>query len=106
MKKKPLEIEFDGNELVAAVQDTVKLYREGRLGELRSRKRKPLQPLKPAQIRAIRKKWGASQAIFADILNVPKKTYISWESGYKNPSGAALKLLMIAKEKPEALLVS
>jgi DNA-binding transcriptional regulator YiaG len=54
---------------------------------------------------AIRKKWGASQAIFADILNVPTKTYISWESGYKNPSGAALKLLMIAKEKPEALLL-
>ena len=74
MKKKSLEIEFDGSELVAAVQDTVKLYREGRLGELRSRQRKPLQPLKPAQIRAIRKKWGASQAIFADILNVPKKT--------------------------------
>jgi DNA-binding transcriptional regulator YiaG len=48
----------------------------------------------------------ASQAIFADILNVPTKTYISWESGYKNPSGAALQLLMIAKEKPEALLVT
>ena len=63
-----------------------------------------MKPLKPAQIRAIRKKWGASQTIFADILNVPKKTYISWESGYKNPSGAALKLLMIAKEKPESPL--
>ena len=73
MKKKPLEIEFDGDELVAAVQETVKLYREGRLGELRTRERKPLKPLKPAQIRAIRKKWGASQAIFADILNVPKE---------------------------------
>jgi putative transcriptional regulator len=92
--------------LVAAVRDTVKLYREGRLGKLRTRERKPLKPLNPAQIRAIRKKWGASQAIFAEILNVPKKTYISWESGYKNPSGAALKLLMIAKEKPEGLLVA
>ena len=91
---------------LAAVQETVKLYREGRLGELRTRERKPLKPLKPAQIRAIRKKWGASQPIFANVLNVPKKTYISWESGYKNPSGAALKLLMIAKEKAEALLVT
>ena len=69
MSKKPLEIELDGDELAAAVQETVKLYREGRLGELRTRERKPLKPLKPAQIRAIRKKWGASQAIFADILN-------------------------------------
>jgi DNA-binding transcriptional regulator YiaG len=100
MKRKPLEIEFDGDELVAAVQNTVKLE------ELRTREHKPIKPLRPAQIRAIRKKWGASQAIFADILNVPKKTYISWESDYKNPSGAALKLLMIAKEKPEALLVT
>ena len=39
MKKKTLEIEFDGNELLAAVQDTVKLYREGRLEELRTRER-------------------------------------------------------------------
>jgi hypothetical protein len=29
MRKKPLEIEFDGGELVAAVRDTVKLYRQG-----------------------------------------------------------------------------
>lgn len=106
MKKAPIEIEFNGDELVAAVQDTVRVFREGRAGELRTRERKVLQPMRPAQIRAIRKKWGASQAIFAEILNVPMKTYISWESGYKNPSGAALKLLTIAKEKPEALLVA
>ena len=49
------------------MQNTVKLYREGRLEELRTRERKPLKPLKPAQIRAIRRKWGASQAIFADV---------------------------------------
>jgi len=66
------------------VQETVKLYQEGRLGELRTRERKPLKALKPAEIRAIRRKWGASQAIFANILKLPKKTYISWESGYKN----------------------
>ena len=49
MKRKPLEIEFDGDELVAAVQDTMKLYREGRRGELQVRERKLLKPLKPAQ---------------------------------------------------------
>ena len=103
MKKKPLEIEFDGNELLVAVQDTVKLYREGRLEELRTRERRPLEPLKSGQSA---RNGARSQAIFADILNVPKKTYISWESGYENPSGAALKLLTIAKEKPEALLIT
>jgi hypothetical protein len=49
MKRKPLEIEFDGDELVAAVQNTVKLYREGRLEELRTREHKPIKPLRPAQ---------------------------------------------------------
>jgi len=106
MKKKHEEIEFDGDELVAAVQDMVQAVREGRTGELRTRVRQVVPPLSPDEIRAIRKKWGASQAVFADILNVPMKTYISWESGSKNPSGAALKLLTIAKEKPDALLVA
>jgi len=100
------EIEFDGDDLLAAVQETVNAIREGRTGTLRTRERKALKPLRPTQILAIRKKWGTSQAMFAEILNVPKKTYISWESGYKKPSGAALKLLTIAQEKPEALLIS
>jgi len=38
------------------LQNTVKLYQEGRVEELRTRERKPLKPLNPAQIRAIRKK--------------------------------------------------
>ena len=45
-----------------------------------------------------------SQAVFADLLNVPKATAISWERGLRSPSGAALRLLQIAKERPEALL--
>lgn len=106
MKKQPVEIEFDGDELVAAVQEMVQTIRDGRAGELRTHIRRVIPPLSPEEIRAIRKKWGASQAVFADILNVPMKTYISWESGSKNPSGAALKLLTIAKEKPDALLVA
>ncbi|MBN8710784.1 MAG: helix-turn-helix domain-containing protein [Verrucomicrobia bacterium] len=106
MKKKHEEIEFDGDQLVAAVQDMVQMVRAGRAGELRTRVRHVIPPMKPDEIRAIRTKWGASQAVFAEILNVPTKTYISWESGSKNPSGAALKLLTIAKEKPEALLVA
>jgi DNA-binding transcriptional regulator YiaG len=38
------------------------------------------------------------------MLNVPIVTEASWETGRRNPSGAALRLLQIAQKKPEALL--
>lgn len=56
------------------------------------------------EIAEIRKRMNISQAVFADLLNVPKATAISWERGLRSPSGAALRLLQIAKERPEALL--
>ena len=43
------------------------------------------------------------QAVFAALLNVPQPTAISWESGARKPSGAALKLLRLATRHPELL---
>ena len=45
-----------------------------------------------------------SRAVFADLLNVPKATAVSWERGLRSPSGAAVRLLQIAKNRPIALL--
>jgi putative transcriptional regulator len=56
------------------------------------------------EIAEIRKSMNVSQAVFADLLNVPKATAISWERGLRSPSGAALRLLQIAKKRPQALL--
>ncbi len=56
------------------------------------------------EIAAIRKRMNVSQAVFADLLNVPKATAVSWERGLRSPSGAAMRLLQIAKNRPSALL--
>lgn len=47
------------------------------------------------QIQKIRKAKNYSQALFAKVLNVSVKTVQSWESGQRNPSHAALRLLEI-----------
>ena len=44
-----------------------------------------------------------SQATFAAMLNVPTVTAISWEKGRRKPSGAALRLLQIARKHPELI---
>lgn len=65
----------------------------------------PRPPLKlsSAEIAALREKLNFSQAVFAHYLNVSVKTVQSWEQG-KKPSGAALKLLSIAKKNPKILI--
>ena len=58
----------------------------------------PVQPLSPAQIRALREREGASQAVFARYLNVTTGLVSQWERGEKRPQGPSLKLLsLIAK---------
>ena len=64
----------------------------------------PIMEMSPAQIRGIRTSLKVSQTVFAAILNVPAKTAISWESGLRRPSRAALRLLDIAKRHPEVLV--
>lgn len=60
--------------------------------------------MKPAEIRAVRKKLNLSQAVFGRLLNVPLVTILKWEHGERKPSGAALRLLEIVKRSPEALI--
>ncbi|MBI4384834.1 MAG: helix-turn-helix domain-containing protein [Nitrospinae bacterium] len=59
----------------------------------------------PGEIRGIREKLGVSQAEFAELIGVSKRTLQEWEQGRCKPTGAALKLLMIARRHPEALHV-
>lgn len=61
--------------------------------------------LKKEEITAIRKQLQATQDVFARCLNVSVKTVQGWEQGIRKPSQAALKLLNIAKVKPEVLLI-
>ena len=108
-RKKHVEIEFDAEELIRRLQKVAKHARRERPLTMRTTRLAlpaPVKPLKPREISGIRKTLGVSQAVFAGLLNVPRPTAISWESGARRPSGAALRLLRLAQKNPAVLLAA
>ena len=65
----------------------------------------PVKELIAAQIKRIRMKNKASQAVFAAYLNTGKSTVQKWEQGRKKPNGPSLKLLNLVAEKGLNVLV-
>jgi putative transcriptional regulator len=59
----------------------------------------PVENLTPEQIRRIRLREKASQAVFARYLNVTTGLISQWERGEKHPRGASLKLLTLVAKK-------
>lgn len=59
----------------------------------------PVEELTPAEIRQIRLREKASQAVFARYLNVTTGLVSQWERGQKRPRGASLKLLTLVAKK-------
>ncbi len=59
----------------------------------------------PAQIKRIRARNKASQAVFAAYLNTSPSTVQKWEQGQKNPSGSSLKLLNLVDQKGLEVLI-
>ena len=58
----------------------------------------PVEDMTPEEIRAIRMRENACQAVFARYLNVTTGLVSQWERGEKRPRGASLKLLtLVAK---------
>ena len=58
----------------------------------------PVGKMAPEEIRALRLRENASQAVFARHLNVTTGLVSQWERGEKRPRGASLKLLtLVAK---------
>jgi len=64
----------------------------------------PAPEITPDEVVAARQALNVSQPVFARLLNVPTVTAVSWEKGRRKPYGAALRLLQIAREHPEALM--
>ena len=62
-----------------------------------------VEKIRPQEIARLRRDLNASQGVFARWLNVSRDTAISWETGRRKPSGAALRLLQIVREAPEVL---
>jgi putative transcriptional regulator len=54
--------------------------------------------LAPTQIKNIRAQARVSQPVFARYLNTSESTVQKWESGSKQPSGMALKLLAVVQK--------
>jgi len=64
-------------------------------------KRTTIEP-KTAAARA-RLKSGLTQAQFAEVLGISRRTLEHWEQGRREPSGAARTLIKIAEKHPEIL---
>ena len=59
----------------------------------------PVHPMKPEEIRELRRREHVSQAVFAIHLNVSKGVVSQWERGEKQPAGTSLKLLALVQER-------
>lgn len=94
--------EFNFENLESSLKDAFH-HAEGKLTCRVTQLPEPIKEISPAEIKKIRSSLNVSQAVFAAILNVPTKTAISWESGARRPSRAALRLLDVAKRHPEVL---
>jgi len=105
MKRK--DVVFDAEEFVRALEETADHITGRRKTGVRiTRIALPprMESIRPREIKAIRDRMKISQEVFARLLNVPTVTEASWETGRRNPSGAALRLLQVAKKRPDALL--
>jgi putative transcriptional regulator len=106
---KTKDIELNADELIQAltdVRDHVTRRRKITMRTTTVALPARVEGIRPSDVRAIRRKLRVSQAVFARMLNVPVVTEASWEVGRRNPSGAALRLLQIAKKEPEVLLTA
>ena len=59
----------------------------------------PIEPLDPEKIKQIREESHVSQAVFAAVLNTSLSTVQKWEIGQKRPTGTALKLLHLVRDR-------
>jgi len=64
----------------------------------------PVEQYSAAQIKGIRTRVKASQAVFAAYLNTSKSTVQKWEQGAKKPNGPSLKLLNLVAHKGLGIL--
>jgi putative transcriptional regulator len=87
--------------LMASIHETAEgLQAAGLMNKLTMRKfdemcLTPIPRLKPKQIRDLRLREGASQAVFARYLNVTTGLISQWERGERYPQGTSLKLLAL-----------
>jgi putative transcriptional regulator len=91
--------------ILEAVHETAQgLYKAGVMDQLTLREfdrlcLSPIEPLEPEKIKQIRETSNVSQAVFAAVLNTSLSTVQKWEIGQKRPTGTALKLLHLVRDR-------
>lgn len=108
-KRSAKEIELDADALLQSLRDHAN-HLEGRK-KLTLRVTSlvlpsPVKTIRAKDIVRIRHELNVSQPVFAALLNVSPATARSWEQGKRKPSGAALRLLDLARQKPKILLAA
>jgi putative transcriptional regulator len=93
---------FNFNDLAESMKDGV-AFAQGKITARTFTAERPRAEMAPKDITAIRDQLNVSQAVFARMLNVSKATAVSWERGHRRPSGAAVRLLQIARKEPRVL---
>lgn len=78
--------------------DLLQSVREMKAGQAARVTTVPVSP-----VTAVRNAAGFSQAQFAAVLGVSRRTLQGWEQGRRQPTGAAKTLLRIAERHPEVL---
>ena len=90
-----------GSDVLASVHETALGMTEAGVMSKRTMKAfdemclTPIEEMAPEDIRALRLRENASQAVFARYLNVTTGLVSQWERGEKRPRGASLKLLTL-----------
>jgi putative transcriptional regulator len=93
------------DKLLNALHETAQgLYRAGTMDAVTLREfdalcLPPIKDYSAAQIKRLRQRIKASQAVFAACLNTSPSTVQKWEQGQKRPNGPSLKLLDLVDRK-------
>jgi len=90
--------------VAAGLEDAIEYHRGTRKLAVRHVEPKPPPPMGAKEVIAVRARLRVSQAAFARILNVSPRTVQAWEASVRKPSDAALKLLTVTRNYPDALL--
>ncbi len=89
--QRPTSDEVIGQKLLRAVRE-MKAGQAARATEVQTN-----------EVAEARHRTGLSQAEFADVLGISKRTLQEWEQGRRSPSGAARTLIKIASRHPEIM---
>jgi putative transcriptional regulator len=99
-----VEIEFDPDRMIREFAQVAKDYKDGTYRQkYRTRvvEAKPVGRIDAQRILELREGvFHMSRGAFASVLNVPSDTLRKWETGKRNPSGAARRILDLLSTNP------